>query len=320
MSDFDAGQPSPSATQDSHPEAVPSASADLPSPAESSPPPPAAGLISSASAPSAGRVSQVWAESEGDDPDTDQASPADSGKKTARVELSAVEARVLGAMIEKSFLTPDVYPMTTNAMVTACNQKTNRDPVVSYTAVQIDSTLLELRQRELVRRVHTSGSRSTKHRQTLDEVLSLNSRQLALMSVLLLRGPQTIPELRMRTERHAVGFDDLDVVERTLAGMAGRSTPLVRELPRQSGQRENRWVHLIDDGEPGPNGETADAREAADAGASVIAAAPAATAVAPTAAAHEAGLESRVAELESQVAALRRQLRTLADKLGEPLD
>ena len=135
---------------------------------------PRSGLISSASAPVAGRVFEVWADSTEDaaeDDRTQESSPVpDVARETPAIELTAVECRVLGAMIEKSYLTPDIYPMTTNAMVTACNQKTNRDPVVDYSAVLIDTTLMEMRERNLVRRVHSPGSRSMKHRQTLDEV------------------------------------------------------------------------------------------------------------------------------------------------------
>jgi len=151
-------------------------------------------------------------------------------------------------MIEKAFTTPDVYPMTTNALVSACNQKTNRDPVVSFDAVTVDGALMELRQRNLVRRVHSQGSRSTKHRQTLDETLGLDQGELALVSVLLLRGDQTVGELRLRTERQ-IGFDSIEAVQAKLDALSGRSNPLVRQLARQPGQKEARWQHLIGDGQ-----------------------------------------------------------------------
>ena len=160
------------------------------------------------------------------------------------VEMTAVECRVVGAMIEKAATTPDVYPMTTNALVSACNQKTNRDPVVSYDAVTIDGALLELRQRNLVRRVHTPGSRSTKHRQTLDEALNLNPGQLAVVAVLMLRGPQTVGELRQRTERQH-SFESLEAVDACLDSLAQRSPAVVRQLARQPGQKEARWQHLL---------------------------------------------------------------------------
>lgn len=274
------------------------------------------GLISSASAPNSGRVSEVWAETA--ESHSEEVARVSEPRPTPTVELGAAEARVLGALIEKSFLTPDVYPMTTNGMVTACNQKTNRDPVVDYSPVQIDSTLLELRQRNLVRRVHTPGSRSTKHRQTLDEALSLNPQELALVSVLLLRGPQTIGELRLRTERHDVGFDDLGAVDACLEALAARPTPLVRQLPRQPGHKENRWQHLL--GDPEAAHVEAAATERSDQAGHT--ASPRATVARP--AAHEgtamADLTERVESLSTQVAVLQRQLAGLADKLGEPLE
>jgi len=275
------------------------------------------GLISSSSAPAASNVSSAWSESTPTDPPPAPTPGArvsdDAGSASPRVELDPVEARVLGALIEKSFLTPDVYPMTTNAMVSACNQKTNREPVVAYTAVEVDAALMQMRQRNLVRRVHSQGSRSTKHRQTLDEALAMNESQLALMSVLLLRGPQTIGELRLRTERHDVGFDDLDAVESTLRGLASRQTPLVLQLERQPGQKEARWMQLLVEGAETDGQEQSPASESG----------------APTSAAVDSSqqlpkpdieLARRVDELESEVATLRRQLAALASQLGETLE
>ncbi len=298
--------------------------------------PPTPGLISSSSAPAGGRVGEVWAES--NDHSEGSAPQAGASAVTATVELSATEARVLGALIEKSYLTPDVYPMTTNGLVTACNQKTNRDPVVDYSAVLIDTSLMELRQRNLVRRVHSSGSRSTKHRQTLDEALALNERELALVSVLLLRGLQTVGELRLRTERHDVGFDDLDAVDACLHSLASRANPLVVELPRRPGHKENRWQHLLSRDEPEdlnahdaassepmgapaassdrafkpPNGHTSANTGVPGSGA------PGSGAPGPAAGSSEN--TTRIDELEAQVATLQRQLALLAEKLGEPLE
>lgn len=281
------------------------------------------GLVSSSSAPGANRVSQVWADKAAESAQSDDS--ADDPVATPAVELTAIEARVVGSLIEKSFLTPDVNPMTTNALATACNQKTNRDPVVDYSAVQIDATLLELRQRNLVRRVHTPGSRATKHRQTLDEALSLDEQESALLSVLLLRGPQTVGELRLRTERHDVGFDDLDAVDACLERLAARPTALVRQLPRKPGHKESRWQHLL-------QGAAETAAAAQDPGRQPAAASGAAgstdasTPTATPAMVHEsagvidADLAERVAELESDVAGLRRQLRALAESLGETLE
>lgn len=271
------------------------------------------GLVSSASAPQPSQVSSAWTESEAKTEAAATTQAASAPPVTTTISLSAIEARVLGSMVEKSFLTPDVYPMTTNALVGACNQKTNRDPVMSLTAVEVDASLLELRQRELVRRVHSQGSRSTKHRQTLDEALALSEQELVLVSVLLLRGPQTLGELRTRTDRHQVGFEDLDSVDSCLQGLQARPTPLVKELARKPGQKENRWTHLLADADEAP-------AEAAGVPAPTVASAPVPPVPARPAPAQDEALQDKVEDLENQVAELRRQLSSLATKLGEPLD
>lgn len=253
------------------------------------------------------------------------ASQSGPSSTAVSVELSKMECRVLGSLIEKEFLTPDIYPMTTNALTTACNQKTNRDPVVSYAAVDIDSTLLDLRQRNLVRRVHVQGSRSTKHRQTLDEAINLAPGELAVLSVLMLRGPQTVGELRQRTERQH-GFPDLDATEACLRGLANRS--LIEQLERQPGHKEARWQHLLSDPDSREassvvtpaaavdrqsterqleQARRAEQPRSAEQGASVL--------PAPT-----SGLVDRVASLEAEVAKLRGQLEALADMLGESIE
>lgn len=228
---------------------------------------------------------------------------------TSAVELTAIEARVVGSLIEKAALTPDVYPMTTNSLVAACNQKTNREPVVDYDAVTVDAALLALRERNLVRKVHSPGSRSTKHRHVIDEVVGLDDGELALICVLLLRGPQTIGELRLRAERQHE-FASTDAVEVCLEALAARSMPLVRQLSRRPGQKESRWLHLlgdVDGGEPvdvsspGQGMQTHPVPVGQDAEADV-------------------DLIARVEELEAQVATLRSQLAQLAEQLGETFD
>lgn len=233
------------------------------------------------------------------------------------VHLTAVEARVVGSLIEKAFLTPDIYPMTTNALVSASNQKTNRDPVMSLDAVTIDGALMELRQRNLVRRVHTQGSRSTKHRHAIDEVLSLDPGALAVVSVLLLRGAQTVGELRLRTERQH-GFETLEEVDACLEDLASRG--LVLQLARQPGQKEARWQHLLGDGD----GEELEAPDAPAEGFAATsqpdpAAASAAASSEPAPAADQDVID-RVAQLEAEVETLRAQLGRLAEQLGESLD
>jgi uncharacterized protein YceH (UPF0502 family) len=163
--------------------------------------------------------------------------------------LTDVEVRVLGCLVEKERTVPDTYPMTLNGLRTACNQSSSRDPVVAYDEGEVTRALDALKDEHLVRFVHAAhGSRTTKYRQVLDEALDLDAPQLALVAVLMLRGPQTGGELRTRTDRlHA--FESVDEVESTLASLAARDEPLVRCIGRQPGQRDDRWAHLLS-GEP----------------------------------------------------------------------
>jgi hypothetical protein len=208
--------------------------------------------------------------------------------------LTAEQARVLGALAEKEATVPDTYPMTLRGLQQACNQTNNREPVTDHDEGTILRTLDELKARHLVRFVHPShGARTTKYRHVLDERLGLEHDELALLTVLLLRGPQTVNELRTRTERaHRFGGNDevVDALER----MAGRDEPLVVHLPRQSGQKETRWMHLL--------GGDVEATATPPVGTGEPAAAPAAPA---------AGLAARVAELEDRVAALEEILAEL---------
>ncbi len=165
------------------------------------------------------------------------------------MELDAVEARVIGSLAEKQLTTPQQYPLTLNALVLACNQSSNRDPVVAYDEGLVEIALSSLKDAGLLRFVHPSHGRSvTRYRQVIDERLGLSSSALALLAVLLLRGPQTIGELRARTERMAE-FADLGEVEAELADLGGLPDPLVRRLQRQSGHKEERWAQLLT-GEP----------------------------------------------------------------------
>jgi uncharacterized protein YceH (UPF0502 family) len=159
--------------------------------------------------------------------------------------LSEAEARVLGALIEKDMATPEYYPLSLNALVNACNQKSNREPVVHYDEDTVLEALESLRDKRLSI-VQTGGdSRVPKYRHRIAETLNLGNRELAILSVLLLRGPQTIGELKQRTERlHA--FDDLDAVESTLNRLAEwQPEPLAARLPKSPGTREARYAHLL---------------------------------------------------------------------------
>lgn len=161
------------------------------------------------------------------------------------VELTPEEARVVGALAEKALATPQYYPLTHNALVNACNQSNNRDPVVSYDAAVVDAALDGLRAKGLARVIHAGGgNRTSKYRHVLDEALGLDARELSLVAVLLLRGPQTLKELRTRTERMA-DFESIDDVERDLVRLSEREEPLTRLLEREPGRREPRWITTL---------------------------------------------------------------------------
>jgi uncharacterized protein YceH (UPF0502 family) len=165
------------------------------------------------------------------------------------IVLTAVEARVLGSLLEKEVTVPATYPLTMKALVSACNQSSSRDPLMDLSEADVDAAVDALKAHKLVRKVLPShGNRSVKFRQVAVEVLTVDEPQRAILTVLLLRGPQTPQELRTRTERlHP--FADVEAVEATLADMAGWGDPLVRLLPRRPGQRDARWAHLLS-GEP----------------------------------------------------------------------
>src|SRR5688572_25474992 len=160
------------------------------------------------------------------------------------MDLTPEEVRVVGCLLEKERTTPDVYPLTLNSLVNACNQTSNRDPVVAYDATTVDAALRSLRERGWTRIVHSVHNRAAKYRHVAHEVLGLDDREAAVLCVLLLRGPQTVGELRTRTERLA-DFEGIDDVEASLDGLAGREEPIVVRLPRRPGQKEARWAHLV---------------------------------------------------------------------------
>jgi uncharacterized protein YceH (UPF0502 family) len=156
-------------------------------------------------------------------------------------QLDAAEVRVLGALMEKETTTPDYYPLSLNALVNACNQKSNREPVVSYDEDIVETALSGLRAKGLASRI-SGESRVAKHEQRFVERCNLGRREAAVMCVLMLRGPQTPGELRGRTER-LYQFDDLEGVESTLNRLVEMG--FVKQLPRQTGYKEQRWAHLL---------------------------------------------------------------------------
>jgi uncharacterized protein len=157
--------------------------------------------------------------------------------------LTPEELRVVACLVEKQLTTPDSYPLTENAVVAACNQLSNRNPVVAYDNNTVRVTLTALRQRGLARVVHTPGARVPKHKHIIDEALGLSKGEVSLLTVLALRGPQTVGELRTRTER--MHDFSLTGVEETLEALATRAEPLVTRLERQPGQKEARYAQLL---------------------------------------------------------------------------
>src|SRR5688572_22489101 len=158
--------------------------------------------------------------------------------------LTDAEARVLGSLVEKQLTTPEYYPLTLNALTAACNQKSNRDPVVSYDETTLLGAIDNLRDKNLVYLYYGSSSRTVKYKHMLPGVFDLDEPATAVMAVLFLRGPQTIGELRERTGRlHE--FSGLGEVQETLDALARRDEPLVVKLERQPGQKEARYAHLL---------------------------------------------------------------------------
>lgn len=238
----------------------------------------------------------------------------------------AIEIRVLGCLVEKQRTTPDVYPLSLNALRLACNQSTNRDPVVEYDEHTIRQALDRLSRRGWARLASGQTSRAIKYRHLVDEALRLDGREVSLLAVLMLRGPQTPGELNQRTER-LYRFAGLEDVERTLGELAGRE--LVECLPRRPGQKEVRWRQLLGGDEPGdgahapdgaPGGFAAAGQVPAGVAAGPFAAPSPSGAAAPSAASAPArpaafglsdDLEARVAALEGALAEVQQQLRRL---------
>ena len=161
--------------------------------------------------------------------------------------LSAIETRVLGALMEKSVTTPEYYPMTLNSLLAACNQRTSREPVTDYDEAEVTAALDSLRAKGLARRVDMAGSRAPKFRQVIGEALELQAPGFALLTVLFLRGPQTLGQLRTRTERMHP-FRDLEQVQEALNELAQREEEpheVVQALPRRPGSKEIRFAQIL---------------------------------------------------------------------------
>ncbi|HSF87391.1 MAG TPA: YceH family protein [Acidimicrobiia bacterium] len=210
--------------------------------------------------------------------------------------LDAEEARVLGCLIEKGMTTPDQYPMSLNGVRVACNQVSNRNPVVDYDETTVAQTLRRLADRGLAKMVHRPGDRVVKYKHAAGDVLELDDHCVSLLAVLLLRGPQTPGELRQRTTRYAefTGLADVEIKLNDL-----RSAELVTELPRDPGQKENRWRSTITDAAAAEQPPTAHGEGSAE----------------PSKAAGPVSTPAATAELEARVVELERRLQALLDAL-----
>lgn len=160
------------------------------------------------------------------------------------IRLNPNEARVLGCLIEKRLSTPANYPLTLNSLINACNQSSNRNPVVQYDQHEVNDVLVNTRNQELSTRLSKSGSRTAKFAERLCEKLGIDDNKAAVLAELLLRGPQTPGELRQRTTR-MVDFPDLEILEKHLRDLATGSEPVLVQLPRQPGKREARYAHTL---------------------------------------------------------------------------
>jgi len=208
--------------------------------------------------------------------------------------LNSVEARVLGALVEKDITTPDYYPLSLNALVNACNQKNNRDPVMTLDEAAVREALDGLHNKNLAGPASSADSRVTKYEHRLQEMFNFTRGETAMLCVLLLRGPQTPGELRARTERMQ-RFEDLTEVQSSLQRLMQRDPPLARVLPRQSGTKESRYMHLlsgdIEEWAPPPESHVSSVSSPAD--------------------------PDRLARLENEIAAMKNEIAELKNQLAE---
>lgn len=217
--------------------------------------------------------------------------------------LSDAELRVLGCLIEKESTTPDQYPLSTNALVNACNQKSNRDPVVDFSERDVIDTMLLLRPAGYARTI--AGGRTDKHRHILDEALGFDRDQLAVLAIMMLRGPQSSGELKTRTERYptsqGTGFESSDDIERVLTGLARGDEPFVVNIGRASGQSQDRWAHCLGETIPDVNDVAVSSSSSSSSG-------------------RGPSLAARVEELETRLAAIEEALGLAAPDNGEGED
>ncbi|HEY8670322.1 MAG TPA: YceH family protein [Terriglobales bacterium] len=219
---------------------------------------------------------------------------------TPQLHLNPVETRTLGSLIEKDITTPDYYPLSLNALVNACNQKNNRDPLMTFDEDTVRDALGSLQEKRLAGPAGGADSRVTKYEHRLQEVFNFDRRETAILCVLLLRGPQTPGELRSRTDR-MYRFEALDDVQSTIQRLMDRQPPLVAVLPRQPGTKESRYVHLFGEHDAPPIPHTglkdgnAIGRERAEAALS----------------------EQRISALEAEVSSLKKEFAELRSQLSD---
>jgi uncharacterized protein YceH (UPF0502 family) len=213
--------------------------------------------------------------------------------------LSLLDTRVIGVLVEKQRTVPDTYPLTLNALLAGCNQKTSREPILSASEAEVQSTIDHLRSLSLV--IESSGGRVMRYAHNVERVLAIPSQAVALLAALMLRGPQTVGELRINSERlHR--FADVSTVEAFLQEMAGRASgALVVLLPRQPGARETRWAHLLSGP---PASELFATAAAADSGADRVTVA------------EIAALKANIAHLQQELAGVKATVARLCAELG----
>ncbi len=214
--------------------------------------------------------------------------------------LSLLETRVLGVLVEKQRTVPDTYPLTLNALVAGCNQKSSRDPVLNASDAEVQATVDHLKTLSFV--VESSGGRVMRYAHNVERVLAIPTQAVALLAALMLRGPQTVGELRINCERlHR--FADISAVEAFLQELASRTAgALVAELPRPAGARETRWMHLLSG--PPPASELAASTYTTDANGETLAIS------------ELAALKANVARLHDEITALKATVATLCAELG----
>ncbi|HMI51326.1 MAG TPA: YceH family protein [Candidatus Saccharimonadales bacterium] len=211
------------------------------------------------------------------------------------IVLNEIETRVLGALVEKEITTPEYYPLSLNALVNACNQKSNREPVMNLDESTVRGALRSLGDQLLTRSSSGSDSRVTKYEHRLQEAFNFHRHEIAVLCVLLLRGPQTPGELRTRTER-MYSFEDLDGVHSALQHLMKREPPLAKILPRQPGTKESRYAHLL----AGDVEAAAERHPETDSDSSPVAA-----------------VNERIVQLEEEIAGLRKEIGEMKQQFAD---